>query len=100
MPGWTVCGTAWRASCTARPGPPLLIWLYDEHGSYYGHVPPSEAVPPDDVPAHNYVLDPPRSLRTLLSPVSGGGFTRVPEPALRWGSRGSPRRRRAMATGW
>jgi phospholipase C len=27
----------------------LLIWLYDEHGGYYDHVPPPEAVPPDDV---------------------------------------------------
>jgi phospholipase C len=29
----------------------LLIWLYDEHGGYYDHVPPPAAVPPDDVPA-------------------------------------------------
>ncbi len=28
----------------------LLIWTYDEHGGYYDHVPPPEAVPPDDVP--------------------------------------------------
>jgi phospholipase C len=28
----------------------LLIWLYDEHGGYYDHVPPPAAVPPDDVP--------------------------------------------------
>jgi hypothetical protein len=55
----------------------LLIWLYDEHGGYYDHVPPPEAVPPDDVPAHNYVLDLPRWLRTLLSPVFGGGFARL-----------------------
>ncbi len=27
----------------------LLIWTYDEHGGYYDHVPPPEAVPPDDV---------------------------------------------------
>jgi phospholipase C len=27
----------------------LLIWLYDEHGGYYDHVPPPEAVAPDDV---------------------------------------------------
>ena len=25
----------------------LLIWLYDEHGGYFDHVPPPEAVPPD-----------------------------------------------------
>ena len=28
----------------------LLIWLYDEHGGYFDHVPPPPAVPPDDVP--------------------------------------------------
>jgi phospholipase C len=27
----------------------VLIWTYDEHGGYYDHVPPPEAVPPDDV---------------------------------------------------
>ncbi len=26
----------------------LLIWLYDEHGGYYDHVPPPEAPRPDD----------------------------------------------------
>jgi len=26
----------------------LLIWCYDEHGGYYDHVPPPEAVEPDD----------------------------------------------------
>jgi phospholipase C len=31
----------------------LLIWLYDEHGGYYDHVPPPEAVPPDDVPGQS-----------------------------------------------
>jgi phospholipase C len=29
----------------------LLIWLYDEHGGYYDHVPPPAAPAPDDVPA-------------------------------------------------
>jgi len=29
------------------------------------------------VPAHNYILDLPRWLRTLLSPVFGGGFARL-----------------------
>jgi phospholipase C len=28
----------------------LLIWLYDEHGGYYDHVPPPPAVEPDSVP--------------------------------------------------
>ena len=27
----------------------LLLWLYDEHGGYYDHVPPPPAVRPDDV---------------------------------------------------
>jgi phospholipase C len=27
----------------------LLIWLYDEHGGYYDHVPPPPAVEPDNV---------------------------------------------------
>ncbi len=27
----------------------LLLWLYDEHGGYYDHVPPPAAVEPDDV---------------------------------------------------
>src|SRR5262249_3909344 len=30
----------------------LLVWLYDEHGGYYDHVPPPPAVPPDDVLPH------------------------------------------------
>ncbi len=28
----------------------LLVWLYDEHGGYYDHVPPPAAVPPDRIP--------------------------------------------------
>jgi phospholipase C len=28
----------------------LLIWVYDEHGGYYDHVPPPAAVEPDDQP--------------------------------------------------
>jgi len=28
----------------------LLIWVYDEHGGYYDHVPPPSAVEPDDHP--------------------------------------------------
>jgi phospholipase C len=35
-------GPAWPKS--------LLIWLYDEHGGYYDHVPPPPAVKPDDIP--------------------------------------------------
>jgi len=41
-------GKAWEST--------LLVWTYDEHGGYYDHVPPPEAVPPDDVPAHNWQL--------------------------------------------
>ena len=34
------------------PGWPktLLIWLYDEHGGYYDHVPPPARAAPDDIP--------------------------------------------------
>ena len=28
----------------------LLVWLYDEHGGYYDHVPPPPAIKPDDIP--------------------------------------------------
>src|SRR5262245_41635611 len=28
----------------------VLIWLYDEGGGYYDHVPPPRAIPPDDIP--------------------------------------------------
>ncbi len=28
----------------------LLVWLYDEHGGYYDHIPPPSAVAPDDIP--------------------------------------------------
>jgi phospholipase C len=31
----------------------LLVWLYDEHGGYYDHVPPPAAPAPDDVPARS-----------------------------------------------
>ncbi|HET9059126.1 MAG TPA: alkaline phosphatase family protein [Acidimicrobiales bacterium] len=40
-------GPAW--GCT------LLIWLYDEHGGYYDHVPPPAAPEPDDVLPHSLV---------------------------------------------
>jgi phospholipase C len=45
------------------------LWIYDEHGGYYDHVPPPEAVPPDDVPAHNMLLSLPAWLRTMLRPL-------------------------------
>ena len=34
-------------------GNTLLVWTYDEHGGYYDHVSPPEAVPPDDVLGHS-----------------------------------------------
>jgi len=46
----------------------LLIWLYDEHGGYYDHVPPPEAVPPDDVPGRS-LLTMPSWARALLKPL-------------------------------
>jgi phospholipase C len=39
----------------------LLVWLYDEHGGYFDHVPPGPAEPPDDVP--------PRSLLQAYGPL-------------------------------
>ena len=59
------------------PGWPhtLLIWIYDEHGGYYDHVPPPAAVPPDDVPAHNSLLDlRPAGCGPLLRPLFGCGL--------------------------
>jgi phospholipase C len=48
----------------------LLIWLYDEHGGYYDHVPPPPAVPPDDVEGRS-VLYMPAWLRACLRPFFG-----------------------------
>jgi phospholipase C len=45
----------------------LLIWTYDEHGGYYDHVPPPEAVPPDDVRGRS-ILYMPAWLRAILRP--------------------------------
>jgi phospholipase C len=38
----------------------LLIWVYDEHGGYYDHVPPPPAVPPDDVEGRSLTGTPSR----------------------------------------
>jgi phospholipase C len=46
----------------------LLIWLYDEHGGYYDHVPPPPAVPPDDVEGRSLTGSPSR-LQTVLRMV-------------------------------
>jgi phospholipase C len=50
-------GRAWEST--------LLLWIYDEHGGYYDHVPPPDAVAPDDVPARNWQLSRPWA-RTVL----------------------------------
>ncbi len=49
----------------------LLIWVYDEHGGYYDHVPPPPAVPPDDVPGRIAIGGPTR-LERFLRPVLPG----------------------------
>jgi phospholipase C len=36
-----MAGPKWRKT--------VLVWTYDEHGGYYDHVPPPQAVPPDDI---------------------------------------------------
>jgi phospholipase C len=46
----------------------LLIWLYDEHGGYYDHVPPPSAVPPDDVEGHSLTGTPSR-LQSVLRKI-------------------------------
>jgi phospholipase C len=43
----------------------LLIWLYDEHGGYYDHVPPPPAVPPDDVEGRS-LTGSPSGLQSVL----------------------------------
>src|ERR1700722_4012791 len=50
----------------------LLLWIYDEHGGYYDHVPPPAVVAPDDVPARNWQLANgwARTLLKVLSPKS------------------------------
>jgi phospholipase C len=46
----------------------LLIWVYDEHGGYYDHVPPPPAVPPDDVEGRS-VIGSRSPLESLLRPL-------------------------------
>jgi phospholipase C len=55
----------------------LLIWLYDEHGGYYDHVPPPEAVPPDDEPGISRLLDMPGWLKACLRPMFGAEITEL-----------------------
>jgi len=49
----------------------VLIWLYDEHGGYYDHVPPPPAVPPDDVPGRSLVAHA-SPVRAILKPLFPG----------------------------
>ena len=35
----------------------LLVWVYDEHGGYYDHVPPPAAIAPDSVPPNLAATD-------------------------------------------
>jgi phospholipase C len=49
----------------------LLIWVYDEHGGYYDHVPPPAAVPPDDIEGRSLIGTRSR-LERLLGPVAPG----------------------------
>ena len=46
----------------------LLIWLYDEHGGYYDHVPPPAAIPPDDITGRS-AIGSATPLEKLLRPV-------------------------------
>ena len=46
----------------------VLIWFYDEHGGYYDHVPPPEAVAPDDVIGRS-LLQLPGWFRALARPL-------------------------------
>jgi len=62
-------GPAWEST--------LLLWVYDEHGGYYDHVPPPAAVAPDDVPAHNWQLTLPSWLRAVLAAVAPNYLPKV-----------------------
>ena len=54
----------------------LLIWLYDEHGGYYDHVPPPPAPPPDDIEGRS-VLYMPAWLRACLRPFFGSYIAEI-----------------------
>jgi phospholipase C len=61
-------GPAWDST--------LLLWIYDEHGGYYDHVPPPPAVPPDDVPARNWQLGTPW-VRRLIGRIAPKQLARL-----------------------
>jgi phospholipase C len=49
----------------------LLIWVYDEHGGYFDHVPPPAAIPPDDVEGRS-MIGTGTGLHKILRPVFPG----------------------------
>ena len=59
----------------------LLIYVYDEHGGYYDHVPPPAAIPPDGIPPKLGPGDPPSTYNiygprvpaVVVSPYSAAG---------------------------
>jgi phospholipase C len=64
----------------------MLIYIYDEHGGYYDHVPPPTAIAPDAIPPNLQPGDPqgaynmygPRVPAIVVSPYSAaGGVTSV-----------------------
>jgi phospholipase C len=64
----------------------ILIYIYDEHGGYYDHVPPPAAVRPDDIaprlqpgdPAGGYDMYGPRVPAIVVSPYAkANGVTEV-----------------------
>lgn len=56
QPGESFAASVIEAVTTSPCWPrTLLLWLHDEHGGYYDHVPPPAAVAPDDVPATTLV---------------------------------------------
>ena len=66
-------GPAWRET--------LLIWMYDEHGGYFDHVPPPNAPEPDDVEGRNR-LRLPGWVETLLRPVFGARIAQLRDADL------------------
>src|SRR5262249_1121673 len=58
----------------------LLVWLYDEHGGYYDHVPPPPAVEPDDVLPHS-LGERTAPLHWLWRHSTPGARSRRPTPA-------------------
>jgi phospholipase C len=52
------------------PGWPntILFWVYDENGGYFDHVPPGDAVEPDDVVGRS-IIDVPKWVRVLCGPL-------------------------------